>query len=116
MTALVWSPFGNEEQARQVAKLLLEEKLIGCANIVPGMLSIFEWKGAIDEAAEVGVLFKTHADLLDRAIARIEQLHPYETPAIIGWQGKSAGVATGEWLGLLTGRQTGAVDDRDGPA
>ncbi|MCR2834498.1 divalent-cation tolerance protein CutA [Parerythrobacter lacustris] len=103
MSALIWSPFADPDQARAVAKALLEEKLIACANIVPCVVSIFEWQGEISEAAEVGVLFKTHADLLDDAVARIEQLHPYESPAIIGWQGKSVGVATGEWLARLSG-------------
>jgi periplasmic divalent cation tolerance protein len=103
LSALIWSPFADADQARTVAKALLEEKLIACANIVPGVVSVFEWQGEVTEADEVGVLFKTHADLLDRAVARIEQLHRYESPAIIGWHGKSAGVATGLWLGRLPG-------------
>lgn len=102
MSALIWSPFADEAQARIVASTLLEERLIACANIVPGIVSLFAWEGKMSEVREVGALFKTHADLLDRAVARIEQLHPYESPAVIGWEGSSVGVATGEWLSRLT--------------
>lgn len=105
MSALIWSPFADADQARTVARALLDEKLIACANIVVGVISVFEWQGEISEADEVGVLFKTHADLLDRAVARIEQLHPYDSPAIIGWRSDSVGVATGEWLGRLPGAE-----------
>ncbi len=107
MSALIWCPFADADQARRVARALLEERLIACANIVPGVVSVFEWQGEVSEADEVGVLFKTHADLLDRAIARIEQLHPYESPAIVGWHGYSVGVATGEWLSRLPGTPCG---------
>lgn len=105
MSALIWSPFADEAQARIVANTLLEERLIACANIVPGVVSLFEWEGELSETREVGALFKTHADLLDRAVARIEQLHPYDTPAIIGWNTDAAGSATGDWLAALTGER-----------
>ena len=107
MTAMIWSPFASENEASLVARKLLEEKLVGCANIVPGVRSMFDWEGEIYEEGEVGVLFKTDKSLLDQAVARIEELHPYETPAIVGWQSDAAGVATGNWLGQLAGSKSG---------
>ncbi|GAA4642299.1 divalent-cation tolerance protein CutA [Pontixanthobacter gangjinensis] len=101
MSALIWSPFENIEQARSIAKLLMQEQLIACANFHDGMQSMFVWEGEIDETNECGGLFKTDASLLKAAIKRLEQLHPYQTPAILGWNCEGAGVATQSWLSKL---------------
>lgn len=96
--ALIWCPFGDIASAEAVADKLLEERLIACANILPAVRSLYRWNGERGEGTEVAVLFKTHADLLDDAVARLEALHPYDSPAIAGWQCEAAGVATLGWL------------------
>ena len=101
MSALIWSPFGSVEEAKVVAKILLEEELIACANFVDGVHSIYRWQGEIGEGKECGALLKTDRSLLKDTIARLEELHPYDEPAILGWNCDEAGVATGAWLGLL---------------
>lgn len=106
MTALIWSVFSNKDDARTVARTLLEEGLIGCANILGGVESLFKWEGAIDQADECGCLFKTDAGLLKRATNRLEQLHPYETPAILGWVCSEAGGVTRTWLEELADNRT----------
>lgn len=102
--ALIWCPFADEAGAEQAASRLLDEGLVACANIFPAIRSIYEWQGERGEAQECGVLFKTHPALLDRATERLEALHPYETPAIVGWRADSAGKATAEWLEGLAGK------------
>lgn len=104
MTALVWCPFPDEATARSVADTLLDEELIACANILPEMLSLFAWKGERSESRETGVMFKTDKALLAAVIARIEALHPYETPAVLGWHCDTASAGTIAWLGALGGR------------
>lgn len=99
--ALIWCPFGDESSAREVAGRLLDEGLIACANILPEMTSLYVWQGERHEDAERGVIFKTDAALLDRALARLAALHPYDTPAAIGWRADVAAPATLEWLGGL---------------
>lgn len=101
MSALIWSTFGDEAAAEAAARALLDERLVACANIVPGLRSLYRWRGERGESGEVGVLFKTGAPLLERAVARLAQLHPYETPAIVGWRTDSAAPATAQWLGEL---------------
>lgn len=102
--ALIWCPFADEAGAAEIASRLLDEGLIACANILPPMRSLYVWGGERGEGHEVGVLFKTDATLLDRACVRLEQLHPYDTPAIIGWRADSAPAATRAWLGDLVTR------------
>ena len=100
MSALIWCPFPDEGSAAAVATQLLDEKLIACANILGAMRALYEWNGERGDAREVGVLFKTEARLLDAAVARIAELHPYETPAVLGWP-CTASPATAEWLAGL---------------
>lgn len=96
--ALIWCPFGDRDTAREVASMLVKERLVACANLIPAVESIFQWEGAIGTAEEVGVLFKTEASLLDEAISRLAYLHPYDTPAIMGWHADAAAPATLAWL------------------
>ena len=102
--ALVWCPFGCEEDARAASKALLDEGLIACANIIPGIISIYEWNGERGEGREVGVLFKTHAAKVPLMTQRLAQLHSCDTPAIMHWDASAHPAATLDWLeGLNTG-------------
>lgn len=69
--------------------------------MVPEMLSLFVWNGERDEGKETGVLLKTNAAKLDRAIARLAELHSYDEPAILGWRCDAAAPGTAAWLGAL---------------
>jgi periplasmic divalent cation tolerance protein len=109
--ALIWSPFADEDSAAAAAARLIEEGLVACANIIPQMRSLYVWRGERGETRECGVLFKTDAALLEQATRRLAELHPYETPAVIGWRADSVAPATAAWLGELAGeapRKAGA--------
>ena len=99
--ALIWCPFADEESATSAAGQLLDEGLIACANILPQVRSLYCWRGERGEGAECAVLLKTSAERLERAVARLELIHPYDTPAIVGWRADAAGQATLAWLGEL---------------
>lgn len=101
MSALIYAPFPDRDAARSVASQLLDEKLIACANLLGEVESLYEWDGEHGEGREIGVLFKTDASLLNEAVARLEALHPYETPAVLGWTCDAAGTETTAWLGAL---------------
>jgi periplasmic divalent cation tolerance protein len=103
-SALVWCPFPDTETARAAADALLDDGLIACANLLGTIESRFVWDGARAVGSEVGVLFKTTTDKLDDVIERLGELHPYDTPAIIGWHADAAHPATEAWLiGSLSG-------------
>ena len=104
MAALIWCPFPDESAARAAVGVLLDERLIACANLVPGVESLFAWRGERSETRETGALFKTTAARLNEAMRRLAELHPYETPAITGWTvGADAGT-----LAWLQGEASGA--------
>lgn len=96
--ALVWCPFPDAESARVAAAALLDERLIACANIMGDVESHFVWEGARATGSEVGVLFKTTGERLDEVVDRLGALHPYDTPAILGWHAEAAHPATYAWL------------------
>jgi periplasmic divalent cation tolerance protein len=101
MTALIWCPFPDEDSAAAAATRLLDERLVACANILGSLRSLYEWNGTRGDAHEVGVVFKTDGSLLDATVARIAELHPYDTPAVLGWRCEAAAPATAEWLAAL---------------
>ena len=68
---------------RALVKALVERRLVACGNILPGAVSIYRWKGAIEESAEAVVLLKTRAERWDALKAALPSLHPYEVPELI---------------------------------
>lgn len=100
--ALIWCPFADSGSAERVAGTLIDEGLVACANILPGVRSLYRWQGVRGEGAEIAVLFKTTADVLDAAVRRLEAIHPYDSPAITGWLCDAAGPATLGWLDAET--------------
>ena len=55
---VVLSTLENEVDAQQLARTLVEERLIACGNIFPGLTSVYRWEGKIEEAGEVLLLMK----------------------------------------------------------
>lgn len=106
MSALIYCPFPDRETARKLATQLLDEKLIACANILGEVESIYEWDGERGSAEEVSVIFKTSAARLEQAAARLSHLHPYDVPAVLGWNCDVAGREAAAWLTLLDRHET----------
>jgi periplasmic divalent cation tolerance protein len=73
----------GEEEAVRIARSLVQERLAACANLVPGIRSIYRWKGEIWDTAELLLLIKTRAALFPALQQRIRQLHSYEVPEIV---------------------------------
>lgn len=73
----------SEEEARTLARKLVDSRLVACANVVPGLQSLFHWKGNVEEAKEVLLILKSRAELFDRVEQRVRELHSYEVPEII---------------------------------
>ena len=94
---IVYSTFPNEEKAIEIGKKLLEEKLIACFNSFP-IKSGYRWKGEIVDDEEFGVFFKTRADLAEKLMNRISELHPYELPAIFAMEPLSVFKPYEDWI------------------
>ena len=78
---LVTAP--DEAAAATLARTLVDERLIACANLVPKVRSIYRWEGAIHDAAEVLIVMKTRSSGVEALIARVKSLHSYTVPEVL---------------------------------
>ncbi len=77
----VYTTFPNIGVAKQIVKVLLEQKLIACANLREH-ISIYRYKSKIEEEKEIGVILKTKLSLKDKLEKKLKELHPYDVPVI----------------------------------
>lgn len=73
----------NRKAALDMAKTLVAERLVACANVMDGVQSVYWWEGAIVEEAEAVVVFKTQKSLMRQLTQRIQDLHSYDCPCIV---------------------------------
>ncbi len=80
---LVLSTVGKREDAERIARALVGERLAACVNVVPGLVSTYRWKGAVERDDELLLVVKTRRDKVEALGARLRALHPYELPETI---------------------------------
>jgi len=80
---VVLSACDSEEQAAQVARALVDQRLAACVNIIPGARSIYRWKGQIEDTSEWLLVIKSRRDLFDSLRAAIGKIHSYEVPELL---------------------------------
>jgi periplasmic divalent cation tolerance protein len=73
----------SEEQAQALARGLIEQRLAGCVNILPGARSVYRWKDKIEDAAEFVLIIKSRRDIFIKLRDAIARLHSYEIPEVI---------------------------------
>lgn len=69
--------------ARRLADSLIRERLAACANILPGLMSVYEWEGKMEADSEALLLIKTTPEAYAGLEAALAREHPYELPEII---------------------------------
>lgn len=106
---LVYTTFPDAGSAEVAANALVEARLVACANIIAGMTAIYLWQGERHRDAEVVMILKTRAGLLEQVITAIRARHPYDNPAIsaVDVVGGSA-----DYLAWVMA-QTAALSDQD---
>jgi len=80
---MVFSTFPDIETAARVVRVLVEERLIACGNLLPGARSLYRWEGKVADESEVAVLMKTRKQDWTALMSRLHELHPYQTPECI---------------------------------
>ncbi len=71
------------DDAVRIARALVERRLCACVNVVPGVTSVYRWKGELEVDAESTLLLKTRASLVGALTTAILELHPYEVPEVV---------------------------------
>lgn len=95
---LVLCTFPDPETARRIGRVLVEEALAACINLVPGVESIYRWQGKVETGTEVLGILKTTTDGLLALERRLAALHPYEVPEVVALKPSAVSASYAEWL------------------
>lgn len=82
-SCLIYMTAETPEQARDIARNLIEARLAACVNIIDGMTSMYWWQGKVEEGTETVMIAKTRADMVDRLTAKVRELHTYQCPCVV---------------------------------
>jgi periplasmic divalent cation tolerance protein len=91
----------TREEAKEIARLLIEEKLAACVQLLP-IESFYVWQGRTQNEAEVLLLIKTRSALFEKAISRIKAVHSYTVPEIVALPFTSGFAGYLDWIGKVT--------------
>lgn len=80
---LALTTVGAAADAERLARALVEGRLAACVNVVPGVVSTYRWKGAVERDEEQLLVVKTRADRVDALREALVTLHPYELPELV---------------------------------
>lgn len=100
---IVITTAGSREEAEDIARNLVDERLAACVNVVPGLTSIYRWKGEVETASEVLLIIKTAAANLERVESALRRLHSYEAPEFLVLAPEASAKPYLDWLLLETG-------------
>jgi periplasmic divalent cation tolerance protein len=81
----VYAVFADAEEAERIGRIVVEERLAACVNILGPIRSIYRWQGAIETADEAAAIFKTEQFQAEALIERVTALHCYEVPCVVSW-------------------------------
>lgn len=95
-TVLMTAP--DLDVAERLATTLVEARLAACANLVPGVTSIYRWEGAVERAQEVLLVLKTTTPRLAELMRRAAELHPYDVPEVLALPVEAGHAAYIRWV------------------
>lgn len=93
---LVTAP--DSSVADALARSLVERRLAACVNLLPGITSVYRWKGAVETDSEVLLVLKTTAAKLPAIEATLDAEHPYDTPECVALEPASVEAGYLAWL------------------
>ena len=97
-TSMIYMTASGPEEARRIARALVEERLVACVNMLGGIESIYRWQGRVEEAKEVAMVAKTADDRVPALIERVKALHSYDTPCIVALPIADGAASFLEWV------------------
>ncbi|BCX17018.1 MAG: divalent ion tolerance protein [Geminicoccaceae bacterium] len=82
---LVWCyvTCASTEEALRIGRAVVEARLAACANVLPGLTSIYHWQGRIETGQECALVLKTRAELVEALVAEVRALHSYTVPCVV---------------------------------
>lgn len=96
---IVLTTTGSEDEARKIARHLVENRLAACVNLIPRVESIYRWQGKVESAAEWLLLIKTTVDRFPAVRDALGELHSYEVPECVVLPIEDGSETYLQWLG-----------------
>ena len=81
--SIVYVTADSEVEAKTIAQGLLADKLAACVNVVPKVISHYEWEGKLEESTEVMMIIKTPTKMVQAVTNKVQELHSYDVPEVI---------------------------------
>jgi periplasmic divalent cation tolerance protein len=113
---VVATTVGTEEQAYLIAREIIARRQAACVNILPGMRSIYRWKGKICKDGELLLLVKTLEGEFEGVAATIRELHSYELPEILSFTVTRGETSFLEWIAASVDKEADFSDEEEEPA
>lgn len=109
---LVWCyvTCASTEEAFRIGRAVVEARLAACANVLPGLTSIYHWQGRIETGQECGLVLKTRAELVERLAAEVRALHSYTVPCVVALPVVGGNPDYLSWLAAETAAATKSSD------
>ena len=73
----------SPQEALRIGRAVVADRLAACANVLPGVTSVFRWQGEVQEEGETALILKTRSDLVERLTTRVKELHSYDCPCVV---------------------------------
>jgi len=108
---VVVTTVGTEEQAYLIAREIVARRQAACVNIVPGIRSIYRWKGKICKDGELLLLAKTLEGEFEGVAATIRELHSYELPEILSFSVSHGERRFLEWIAGSVDKEADFADE-----
>ncbi len=96
--SLVYVTAGSAEEAGRIAASLVEARLVACANVLPGVRSVYWWEGAVQQDDEVVLVCKTRSALVHRVTEAILGMHSYDCPCVVALPIEGGNPAFLDWI------------------
>ena len=95
---MFYVPCKDKDEALEIARGLVKQKLVACANILSGCTSIYEWQGEICEEQEVILIMKTMQSLYMEVERVITGMHSYDCPGIVALDTSEVNLPFAQWI------------------
>jgi Uncharacterized protein involved in tolerance to divalent cations len=97
-TCLIYITAPTRDEALKLARLLVEERLAACANVLGEITSVYWWDGRLNQEGEAALIAKTREGLVDALVERVRAVHPYDCPCVVALPVTGGNPAFLDWI------------------
>jgi periplasmic divalent cation tolerance protein len=80
---MIYITTSSRDEALRIGRTVVADRLAACANVLPGVTSVYRWQGEVQEDGETALILKTRSDLVERITQRVKELHSYDCPCVV---------------------------------